>query len=59
MSKKCDACFLECEPRDKAVSKRGEYPCSLELRMWARAHRNDKGDELGYVREVKDDRYRA
>ena len=49
----CRCCFLECEPRNKAVLIGGGhgpvYPCSAELRVWARAHRNDKCDEKGFV----------
>lgn len=35
----CDACFLECAAR-RGTSK---YPCSGELREWAREHRGDPG----------------
>lgn len=46
----CDACFLECARRG---SRQGYYPCSPELREWAREHREDEGDARGYVREFK------
>lgn len=46
----CRCCFLGCEYKVTSV-RGGSYPCSNELRLWVRAHRNDVGDELGYVRE--------
>ena len=49
-SPSCRFCFMECE-----VAPRGHgspYPCTSELRLWANAHRNDEGDELGYVWEA-------
>ena len=45
----CRACFIGCEPVH--VHGKATYPCSNELRVWAQAHRDDPGDELGYVRE--------
>ena len=36
----CTACFLECHKGDRKNSSNG-YPCSKELRLWARAHKND------------------
>ena len=53
---KCKGCFMGCKPYEM-VSK-GYYqpfPCSVELRTWAEAHRDDRGDELGYVREAPND----
>lgn len=43
----CDACFMECERRSNG------FPCSSELREWARKHREDTGfyfEELSDVR---------
>ena len=51
---------MECKPHEMVPPRSDNpYPCSNEMRMWAIAHRDDEGDALGYVREVKDDRYRA
>lgn len=35
----CDACFLECSP----WGGQRQYPCSDELREWAREHRDSPG----------------
>lgn len=50
----CDGCFLECVPTNAAMH--GGYPCSAELREWAAEHRDDRGDEQGYVYERRDER---
>lgn len=48
----CDGCFLECVPTNAAMH--GGYTCRAELREWAAEHRNDRGDEQGYVYERRD-----
>ena len=59
MPEKCDGCFLECEAHKMVRPNAGNpYPCSDGMRAWAAAHKNDRGDALGYVREVRDDRRR-
>lgn len=45
----CRGCFLRCEPTRSALHN--GYPCSPRLRLWAWGHRDDPGDEHGYVRE--------
>ena len=50
----CDGCFLECVPTKAAMH--GGYPCRAELREWAREHRDEPGDEHGYVHERRDER---
>lgn len=35
----CDACFLECRARNST----SKFPCSEELRKWAREHRDVPG----------------
>ena len=35
----CDACFLECNP----YAGNRQYPCSSELREWAREHKDSPG----------------
>ena len=47
----CRCCFIECEPYDATSKTSKVYPCRDALRLWARAHRNDEGDERGYVKE--------
>ena len=57
---RCEGCFIECKPYEMVSPKFSRpFPCLVELRMWAEAHRNDKGDEQGYVWEVENDRYQA
>ena len=41
----CRCCFIECEPYDATSKTSKVYPCRDALRLWARAHRNDEGDE--------------
>lgn len=48
----CDGCFLECTKRRKS-NRSGWYPCRPEVREWAREHRDDQGDEDGYVYEER------
>lgn len=48
----CDGCFLECARYGKLNRYQG-YPCRPDVRRWARAHRDDDGDEDGYVFEEK------
>jgi len=40
MEEICTACFLECHKGDGKASN-GGYPCPRDLRLWARAHKND------------------
>ena len=47
----CRCCFIECEPYDATSKTSKVYPCRDALRLWARAHRYDPGDERGYVKE--------
>lgn len=49
----CDCCFLGCDANPRLAARReSPYPCSAEMREWARRHRDDPGDAEGYVREV-------
>ena len=45
----CASCWLHCEPRRNAGG--WQYPCGTDMRLWVRAHKEDKGDERGYVWE--------
>lgn len=49
----CRSCFLNCEYKVTTNSRHG-FPCSPSLRLWAWGHRDDSGDEHGYVHERKE-----
>ena len=51
----CSGCFIACRPNEMVGNRLGrEYPCTNALRKWAGAHRNDPGDELGFVWEQRE-----
>lgn len=52
----CRHCFLQCEPYNASSKTSRIYPCRDSLRVWAGAHRDDPGDEDGYVWERDDER---
>lgn len=45
----CTSCFIECERGERKQASCRAFPCSDDLRAWAKRHRYDKGDERGYV----------
>ena len=54
---KCDGCFMQCDPVVKwSHGQQQVYPCVEPLRKWAIAHKDDPGDERGFVWERKYDK---